>query len=82
MIEPDFLALRSSLVRYGLPWWLSIKKFAYNARDARDVVLIPGSGRSLGGGHGKPFHYSCLENSMDRGAWLAMPIGSLRVGHD
>ena len=36
-----------------------------------DVGLIPGLGRSPGGGHGKPLQYSCLENSMDRGAWLA-----------
>ena len=32
---------------------------------------IPGSGRSPGGGHGNPLQYSCLENSMDRGAWRA-----------
>ena len=30
------------------------------------------SGRSLGGGHGKPFQYSCLENPLDRGAWWAI----------
>ena len=33
--------------------------------------LIPESGRSPGGGHGSPLQYSCLENSMDRGAWQA-----------
>ena len=33
--------------------------------------LIPGSGRSPGGGHGNPLQYSCLENPMDRGAWQA-----------
>ena len=33
--------------------------------------LIPGSGRSPGGGHGNPLHYSCLENPMDSGAWRA-----------
>jgi len=32
---------------------------------------IPGLGRSPGGGHGNPFQYSCLQNSMDRGAWQA-----------
>ena len=37
--------------------------------DLRDAALIPGSGRSLGGGHGNPLLCSCLENSMDRGAW-------------
>ena len=38
------------------------------AGDARDVGLIPGLGRSPGGGHGNPLQYSCLENSMDKGA--------------
>jgi len=33
--------------------------------------LIPGSGRSPGGGNGNPLQYSCLENPMDRGAWWA-----------
>ena len=33
--------------------------------------LIPGSGRSPGGGNSDPLRYSCLENSMDRGAWRA-----------
>ena len=36
---------------------------------------IPGSGRSLGGGHGNPLQHSCLENSMDRGAWWAAVHG-------
>ena len=39
--------------------------------NARDVDLIPGSGRSPGGGNGNPLLYSCLENPMDRGGWLA-----------
>ena len=39
-----------------------------NAGDARDVGSTPGSGISPGGGHGTPFRYSCLENSMDSGA--------------
>ena len=38
---------------------------------AGDAALIPGSGRSPGGGHGNPLQYSYLENSMDRGAWRA-----------
>ena len=33
--------------------------------------MIPGLGRSLGGGSGNPLQYSCLENLMDRGAWRA-----------
>ena len=32
---------------------------------------VPGSGRSPGGGHGNPLHYSCLENPMDRRGWWA-----------
>ena len=39
-----------------------------NAEDVRDAGLIPGLGRSPGGGHGNPLRYSCLENPMDRGA--------------
>ena len=40
-----------------------------------DVHLIPGLGRSPGGGHGTPLQYSCLENPMDRGAWQATVQG-------
>ena len=36
--------------------------------NAEDTSSIPGSGRSPGGGHGKPLQYSRLENFMDRGA--------------
>ena len=36
---------------------------------------IPGLGRSPGGGHGNPLQYSCLENSMDKGAWRATVHG-------
>ena len=36
--------------------------------SVRDVGLIPGLGRSLGGGHGSPLQYSCLENPMERGS--------------
>ena len=41
-----------------------------NAEHA-DVYLIPGYGRSPGGGNGNPLQYSCLKNLMDRGAWQA-----------
>ena len=44
------------------------KESACNAGDVRDTGSIPESGRSLGGGHGNPLQYSCLENPMDRGA--------------
>ena len=48
-----------------------VKKPPANAGDIKDVSLIPGLGRSSGGGHGNPLQYSCLENSMDRGALQA-----------
>ena len=40
-----------------------------SACNAEDPGLIPGLGRSPGEGKGNPLQYSCLENSMDRGAW-------------
>ena len=40
-----------------------------------DLGLIPGLGRSPGGGHGNPFQYSYLENPMHRGAWWATVSG-------
>ena len=43
---------------------LEIKNLSVNVGDIRDVGLIPGLGRFLGGGHGNPFQYSCLQNSM------------------
>ena len=46
---------------------LSDKEFAIP--NARDLGLIPGSGRSPGGGDGNRLQCSCLENLMDRGAW-------------
>ena len=55
----------------GLPWWLSGKESICNARDPGDASLIPGLGRSPGGGHRNPLQYSCLENTMDKGAWWA-----------
>ena len=51
----------------GFYWWFSGK----DAGEARDMGLIPGLGRSPGGGRGNPLQYSCLENPMDRGAWWA-----------
>ena len=48
-----------------------VKNLLANAGDVRDAALIPGSGRSPGGGHGNPLQYFCLENLMNRGAWWA-----------
>ena len=50
---------------------LVVKNLTTNTRDVRNVDLIPGTGRAHGGGDGNPLQCSCLENPMDRGAWLA-----------
>ena len=59
--------------------WSSCLSFPGGASDKeptfqfkrRDKGLMPGSGKSPGGGHSNPLQYSCLENPMDRGAWWA-----------
>ena len=58
---------RSLFVR-GFPRGSLGKESAWNLGD---LGLIPGLGRSPGEGNGYPLQYSCLENSMDRGAWQA-----------
>ena len=47
-------------------WHSAVKNLPANAED---ISLIPGLGRSPGGGNSNPLGYSCLKNSMDRGAW-------------
>ena len=56
---------------WGFPSGAVVKNLPASAEDARHMGLIPGSGRSPGAGIGSPLHYSCLENSVDRGAWQA-----------
>ena len=55
----------------GFPRGIVVKHPPASVRDAGDLGSIPGLGRSLGGGHGNPLQYSCLENPTDRGAWRA-----------
>ena len=50
---------------------LVVKNCFANTGDVRDMGLIPGLGRSSGGGHGNPLLNSSLEKPMDRGAWRA-----------
>ena len=56
-----------------------------SARVAEDPGLISGSGRCPGEGNGNPLQYSCLENSMDGGAWWSTVHGvgksRTRLGH-
>ena len=47
------------------------RRLPVNAGDSKNAGLIPGLGRSPGGGHVNPLQYSCLENSMGWGAWWA-----------
>ena len=54
-----------------LPKCYSGKNLLANAGDTRDIGSILASGRSPGEGNGNPLQYSCLENSIDRGAWKA-----------
>ena len=73
-----YIYIRIQLIFYidhkGFPAG-AVEKVPTNAGDARDAGSIPGSGRSPGEGNGNPLQYSCLENSMDRGAWRAIVHG-------
>ena len=48
-----------------------VPQMVMNLQQCRRPSWIPGLGKSPGEGNGNPLHYSCLENSMDRGAWRA-----------
>ena len=56
------------LLKLGLSRWCSGKESACQGRR-HEPSSIPGLGRSPGVGNGNPFQYSCLEKSMNRGAW-------------
>ena len=76
-IEADLLKLLLFVNTFWVP-----ELFTYTVLEAGDLGLIPGSGRSPGGGSGNPLQYSCLENP-----WTVEPAGlwstgSQRVGHD
>ena len=62
--------------REGIPWWPGGKEPPANAGN---VSSVPGSRISPGGGNGNLFQYSCLENSMDRGAWWAIVSGVAKI---
>ena len=56
----------------GFPGGFVVKNLLANAEDTGNVGLISELGRSPGVGNGNQLQYSCLENSMDRGAWWAI----------
>ena len=55
-----------------------VKNLPANAGDTRETGLTPGLGRSLRGGNGNILHYSCQENSVDRGASRVTVHGLVR----
>ena len=61
-----------NMILLGFPGGSDGKEFACNAED---LGSIPGLGRYPGGGHGNPFQYSCLENTIDREAWWTIVHG-------
>ena len=67
--------IKDYIVLLGFRGGASVKNPPANAGDIRDVGLIPGLGRSPGGGDDNPLQHSCLENPMDRGAWWATVHG-------
>ena len=78
------IILRSTLLSSGgFPGGSVVKNSPAKAGDTGDMDLIPGSGRSSGGGHDNPLQYSCLEKP-----WTEEPVGyiqsmgSQRTGHD
>ena len=66
------LIIREMNMKKGFPGGSDGKEFACNAGNWGS---IPGYGRSTGEGNGNPLQYSCLKNSMDRGAWQATVHG-------
>ena len=79
------MATHSSVLAWRIPgtgslvgcclWGRKGSEVKVSASNAGDPGLIPGSGRSPGERNGYPIQYSCLENSMDRGAWRATVHG-------
>ena len=59
-------AFREGLLYLGFPGGAVVKNLPADERARGDEGLIPGLGKSPGGGNGNPLQYSCLENPMDR----------------
>ena len=59
------------MIQTGFPGVTVVKNLPANPGDAGNMGLISGWGRPPEVGNGNPLQYSCLENSMDRGAWQA-----------
>ena len=71
------------IIYIGLPLVnLVVKNLSASAADIREVGLVPGLGRSRGGGHGNPLQYCCLENSGTEEPGGVQSTVSQRVGHN
>ena len=75
-------SVMGDLFKEGWQVVLVVKNPSAKAGDIRDTGLIPGLGRSPGGGHGIPLQDSCLENPMDGVAGSLQSIGLHRVRYD
>ena len=62
----------------GFPGGSVVNNLPANAGNTGDSSSIPGSGRTRGGRNSNPLQYSCLENSMDTGAWQVTVHGVAR----
>ena len=68
-VDSDLVNSIRYAIYKGFPGGTSGKEPARQCRRLNDAGSNPGSGRSLGGGHGNPLQYPCLESPTDRGAW-------------
>ena len=67
-----------NMISWVFPCGAVVKNPPANARDTRDLGLIPHSGRRPGGGNDNSLQYSCLENSMGRRTWRATVHGVIK----
>ena len=72
----NLLSVRENIK--GFPGGTSDKQPACKCRKRKETGLIPGSGRSPGGGYGNPHLYPCPGNPMDRGTWQAAVHGAAK----
>ena len=81
-IEILYPSLMEPKLLKAFPGGASGKELACQCRTCKGQGFDPWVGGSLGGGHGTPLCYSCLESLLDRGAWRATVQRLQRVGHD
>ena len=77
-----YLTLVTQIFHTAFPGSSVVKNLPASAGATEDTRSVPGSGRSPGEGDGNPVQYSCQDNPMDRGAWLATVHWVWRVRQD